>query len=145
MSPRAEPAAPRMALVADGSAYGARIARDVLVRSGFGRVVEALDGAEALSALIDRKPELLVLDWSLPVIGAREIVGTARDAARSHHPRMPVIVTMPEPTASAVEAARAAGVDAILARPFSPRDLRLRLERIVRERASAPPAPRPNG
>ncbi|WP_375461503.1 PleD family two-component system response regulator [uncultured Enterovirga sp.] len=133
-----------VALVADGSPYGARTTRDVLARTGVRRIVEVLDGAEALSALADHKPDLLVLDWQLPVITAREIVAMARDASRSHAPAMPVIVTMPEPTARAVSEAMALEVDAILARPFSPKDLRLRLERIVRARASTGAA-RPNG
>lgn len=132
------------ALVADGSPYGARLVRDVLARTGIGRIVEALDGAEAVSALADHKPDLLVIDWQLPVIAARDIVEMVRDALRSHAPSMPVIVTMPEPTASAVSGAVALGVDAIVARPFSPRDLRLRIERILNAAATGSPT-RPNG
>lgn len=130
---------PLTALVADSNPYAARVARDVLVRSGYARIVEARDGAEALGALVDGRPDLLVVDWQLPVISAREVVEAARDTARSHCPTMPVVVTMPEPTAGAVSAATALGVDAILARPFAPRDLRLRLERIASAAGTALP------
>lgn len=118
------------ALVADGSAYGARIVRGVLGRTGLRKVVEALDGAEALSALEDHKPDLLILDWQLPVIPARDIV----EMVRNETPSMPVVVLMAEPTESAVSGALALKVDAIVARPFSPKEFRLRVERIVRER-----------
>ena len=141
---RAAPNLDLTALVADGSPYGARLVRDVLVRTGVRRIVEALDGAEAVGALADHKPDLLVIDWQLPVMTAREIVAMARDALRSHAPSMPVIVTMSEPTASAVSGAVALGVDAIVARPFSPRDLRLRIAQVLEASASRLPA-RPNG
>lgn len=116
-----------IALVADASPLGSRMARDVLLRSGFRRVVEVRDGAEALSALSDHKPDLMVLDWNLPVIAARQILAMARDRERSHAPAMPVVVTMPEPTRSAVEAALALAASAVVAVPCSPGELRRRL------------------
>lgn len=127
----------RMALVADGSRYSARVIRDVLARLGIRQVVEAKDGAEAVSALDEREPALLVLDWGLPVISAREVLAMARDGRRTHAPALSVIVTMAEPTRSAVEAALAFRVDAILAAPFSPRELRLRLQRAIRRPGAA--------
>lgn len=132
------------ALVADGSPYGARLVRDILARAGVRRIVEALDGAEAVGALGDHKPDLLVIDWQLPVIAARDVVAMVRDGMRSHAPTMPVIVTMPEPTARAVAGAVALGIDAIVARPFSPRELRLRIERVLHA-AAIRTAARPNG
>lgn len=125
------PRAGLTALVAASSLYGIRIVRDALARAGIRRVVEALDGAEALGMLAERKPDLLVLDWDIPIVPAREIVALARDPARSHAPAMPILLTMAEPTRSAVEAAVMLGVGAILATPFAPRELRIRIETLI--------------
>ena len=121
---------PRSALVADQSPYAARILRDLLVRAGIDRVETVLDGAEALGALSERRPGLLVLDWDLPVVGAREIIDMAH-AREGQDPPMRILVTMPEPTRTGVEEARARGVDAIVVKPFSPGFVRRRLEQML--------------
>ena len=125
------PRAGLVALVADPSLYTLRIVRSVLARAGIRCLVEAFDGAEALSALAERKPDILILSWDLLVVPAREIVALARDPVRSHAPGMPILVTMAEPTRSAVEGAIALGVSSILATPFAPKHLRTRVEALI--------------
>lgn len=117
-----------VALVADGSVAANRIVRRVLGSLGISRVVEAQDGAEVLGAFAERKPDLLVMDWRQRIVTASEIIACVRDAARSHAPGMPVIVTMTDPTRAAVDTAVALDVDAIVAKPYSPTILRARLE-----------------
>lgn len=115
-------------LVADGSEGGRRLAGETLARIGIRRLRTARDGAEALTALAEHGPDLVLLDWDLQVVPAREVAAMAR-TARPEADRAPAIVAvLSEPTRSVVEAAVAAGVDAILARPYSPRLLRERLE-----------------
>ena len=121
------------ALVANSSRFTLRNVRDALARLGVRTVVEAQDGAEAVMALGENKPDILILDWSLPVIAAREIVASARDKGRSHAPDMPVLVTMSQPTRKAVQEAVTLRANSILSVPFSPKDLRHRLELLMSE------------
>lgn len=129
------PAAPSrpdlLALVADGSRFGQEVVRSALARAGVSRVVTAQDGAETVSALADARPDLLVLDWDIPVINAREIVAMARDPVRSHAPSIPVVITMAEPTRSTLASLAGLRVDAVLARPFSMRSLASRVGPLI--------------
>ncbi len=119
---------PVMALVAASNRYEAQIVRDILVRTGIMRIVEAQDGAEALVALTEQKPQLVVLDWDIPVVAARELVNAARD---NRDDRPGIVVTMSAPTRSAVSAARALAIDSIIVSPFSPRAFMDRLRPVV--------------
>lgn len=115
------------ALVADSSPYISALVRDVLVGLRVRRVLEARDGAEALTLLTERKPALVVLDWDLTIVGARDILATVRDGGEAPA----IAVTMREPTRSAVEAALGFGVGTILSMPLSTRELRMRLARLA--------------
>lgn len=119
------------ALVADANPYGLGLVRDILIRHGIGEVDEAQDGAEAVGSLGDHRPDIVVLDWDIPVISAREILAIACDRTGSGKGSIPVLVTMALPTRSAVEAALKAGAGGILAAPFSPGEFRRRLARIL--------------
>ena len=114
---------PAVALVAEACPFGSAAVRDLLLDLGIASVVQARNGAEAVTSLADRAPQLIVLDWNVPLVNAREIMSLARGGGADPA----IVVTMSEPTRSAVEAAVAAGARAVVAKPFSPRDLRARL------------------
>lgn len=126
----------RRALVVDANPFGLGLVRDVLIRHGIGEVDEAQDGAEAVGSLGDHRPDLVVLDWDIPVISAREILAIAGDRTGPGRGPIPVLVTMSRPTRSAVEAALKAGASGILAAPFSPGELRRRLTRMLPKAAA---------
>lgn len=125
------PAYPASALVADGCGHGRVRARDMLVRLGVRRVAEAADGAEAVSLLETARPDLLVVDWDIAVIGAAEVLQLARDTAGGQPERLPVVLTMAAPVRSAVERAMALGAGAILVKPYSARGLRARIDALL--------------
>ena len=55
------------------------LARKLLERAGF-RVVEATDGREALEQLAAQRPDLLLLDMSLPVVDGWTVARTLRQS-----------------------------------------------------------------
>ena len=92
-------------------------------------VTTAVDGAEALKKARSQTPALIVLDVMLPEMDGFEICKTLRlDAATA---RVPIIML----TAKAAEIDRVLGLelgaDDYVTKPFSPRELLLRVKKIL--------------
>src|SRR3954471_19724103 len=92
-------------LVVDESLYIRRIVRDMLMRTGIRRVLEAPDGAEALGVLAESKPNLVVLDWDLAILSGEEFIRLARDFSTSPCSTIPIILMMAQPRKDRVERA----------------------------------------
>ena len=100
-----------------------------------GYLVEAAEGGrEALAALRRSPPDLVVLDLMLPDISGTEICRQVR--ADQHLSEIPIIML----TAKADEVDRVVGLelgaDDYVTKPFSPRELTLRVRAVLRRRAS---------
>jgi DNA-binding response OmpR family regulator len=118
----------RILVVEDDRDIAELVAR-YLEKAGF--VVEIIaSGKEALTALSDRPPDLLVLDLMLPHVGGAEICRAARANARTA--LIPIIML----TARADESERIAGLelgaDDYIAKPFSPNELVARVRALLR-------------
>src|SRR5688572_1561924 len=103
-------------------------------------VVTARDGGTALAEIRRQRPDLVLLDLNLPDIAGTEICRRLRrDTATSSIPIMMI-------TARGEEIDRVVGfelgADDYLVKPFSPRELILRIGAVLR-RASAPTASTP--
>ncbi len=99
--------------------------RTMLVRgltaAGVGRVRAAGGGAEALALLRERPADVILADQNMP-----EMDGLAFIAAVRAEPALAaarVLMLSGAVGTRHVEAARAAGADAVLTKPASPRDL----------------------
>jgi two-component system, OmpR family, phosphate regulon response regulator PhoB len=100
-----------------------------LEKEGF-QVCEAGDGEEALVQIAERKPDIVLLDWMLPLVSGIEV---CRQIRRSPQTRaLPVIML----TAKGEEADRVrglnSGADDYIAKPFSLRELTARLRAVIR-------------
>jgi two-component system phosphate regulon response regulator PhoB len=105
-----------------------------LRRAGF-EVSEAEDSQAARSALANRRPDLLLVDWMLPDTSGLELT---RSLKRDRNLRdLPIIML----TARAAEADKVTGLDGgaddYLTKPFSPRELLARVNALLR-RVSGP-------
>ena len=103
-----------------------------LKRAGF-EVREAEDSRAARSALADRRPDLILMDWMLPDTSGLELT---RSLKRERETRdLPIIML----TARAAEADKVAGLDGgaddYLTKPFSPRELLARVNALLRRTA----------
>jgi two-component system phosphate regulon response regulator PhoB len=128
----AEPNSLRILVVEDEPDIAALVAYQ-LAHAGFG-VRTASTGKEALRALEMDPPDLMVLDLLLPEVNGLDILRAVR--AKEETARLPVVVL----TARGEEADRIHGLelgaDDYLAKPFSPRELVLRVEAVLRRTAS---------
>jgi DNA-binding response OmpR family regulator len=105
-----------------------------LEREGF-HVDRALDGAEALQALRRTPPDLVVLDIMMPGLSGTEVLRVIRTERDTR--RLPVILL----TAKTDEIDRVVGfemgADDYITKPFSPRELALRVRAVIRRAGGA--------
>ncbi|WP_342114073.1 ATP-binding protein [Pseudoduganella sp. OTU4001] len=104
----------RRILVVDDGVDGRHLLRSLLVPAGFD-VYEASDGVEALDAIAREQPELVLMDWRMPVLDGLEATRRLRADRSLPQPRVVML------TASAFEEERqqalAAGADDFLRKP----------------------------
>ena len=95
-------------------------------------IVEARDGDESLDRARTAAPDLMLLDVMMPGRSGLEVLRELRnDPALA---RMPVIMLTARAQAADLEAAKAAGADRFLAKPFSPAQLAELVEDLLAER-----------
>jgi DNA-binding response OmpR family regulator len=96
-----------------------------LERSGY-EVVTASDGAEALSAALDRAPDLALLDVMMPKLDGYEVTERLRDNDSTR--RMPVILLTARVQEVDIARGIEAGADDYVRKPFSTHELRDRVQ-----------------
>ena len=116
-------------LIVEDEAPLVMLLRYNLEKEGF-RVCEAADGEEALVQIAERKPDVVLLDWMLPLVSGIEV---CRRIRRSPETRaLPVIML----TARGEESDRVRGLDSgaddYVVKPFSPSELVARLRAVIR-------------
>ncbi|MBX6751696.1 MAG: response regulator transcription factor [Micromonosporaceae bacterium] len=121
-------------LVVDDDATVSDVVRRYLERAGY-EVRLATDGASAIAAFREHQPDLVVLDLMLPGIGGLEVCRRMRGEVTD----LPIVML----TALGTEADRVLGLergaDDYVTKPFSPRELVLRVQSVLR-RARRPHA-----
>jgi two-component system cell cycle response regulator DivK len=107
-------------LVVEDTEDNRQILRDLLGMAGYD-LVEAHDGAEGVAKAAEHKPDLILMDIQLPVLDGYE--ATRRLKADPKLNAIPVIVITSYALSGDEQKARAAGCDAYVAKPYSPRAL----------------------
>ena len=118
-------------LIADSNAYMRRLTRTMLMNLGAKLVMEAADGLAALEAIRTRDPDVMLLDWNMPVLNGLEVLRIVRSPGVFPRPNLPIIMLTNRAHRSYVVEAQRAGVHEFLLKPTSPKALRDRLMSIV--------------
>ena len=100
-----------------------------LTRAGF-RVETTLNGVEALRTVARDIPDLIVLDRMLPGISGDEVLSRLKDDPETQG--VPVLVLTAKKEREERIAGLELGADDYLTKPFSPRELVLRVQAILR-------------
>jgi DNA-binding response OmpR family regulator len=105
-----------------------------LDRAGYD-VITAADGEEALTLATTRLPDLIVLDMMMPKANGLEVTRSLRglDATKD----IPVILLTARAQEADVASGFEAGVDDYVKKPFSPKDLQLRVQALLERRPAA--------
>jgi two-component system, OmpR family, phosphate regulon response regulator PhoB len=124
----AQAAVPRILVVEDEPDIAALIAYQ-LTREGF-RVETASSGDQALAAMNREVPDLLVLDRMLPGLSGDEVLRSLRAEIATQS--LPVLVLTAKREQEDRIQGLELGADDYLTKPFSPRELVLRVQSILR-------------
>ena len=98
-------------------------------------ILEAGDGVEALDLARTKQPDLLILDWMMPNLNGIDVARNLhQDPATAS---IPVIMLTAKGQEKDKELGHAVGVHSYLVKPFSPLDLRERIQNVWKQQASA--------
>jgi len=118
-------------LVVDESQYMRKLTRTMLMNIGAKTIYEAGDGVAALDIIRNANPDVLILDWELPVLSGPQVVRIVRSPEVFPKPHLPIIMLTACAERSRVNAALRLGVHEFLLKPTSPQALRDRLLSII--------------
>lgn len=122
-------------LVVDDFATMRRIVVGLLRQAGFGHVVEAEDGAQAMRQLERTSFQLVVSDWNMPNMNGLELLKAVRlSPALKAIPFL--LVTAESHKTNIIDAAQA-GADGYILKPFSASTLSQKIDGIFQRRALA--------
>jgi two-component system response regulator MtrA len=119
---------PRLILVADDDEDILALVTAVLERSGH-EVVTVADGAEALATVRTRKPDLAVLDITMPRVDGLEVLRRLRADAETA--ALPVVLLSAQAQEADIERGFVTGASAYIKKPFSPRELATRVAQLL--------------
>ena len=118
-------------LIVDNNTYMRRLTRSMLMNLGAKSVVEAADGLAALEAIRTCDPDVMLLDWDMPVLNGMEVMRIVRSPGVFPRPNLPIIMLTSRANRSYVVEALRAGANEFLLKPTSPKALCDRLMSIV--------------
>lgn len=106
-------------LLVDDSKTMRNIVKGVLATIGVTAIEEAGDGQDALSRVEAFNPDLILLDWNMPVMDGISFVRAYRGRKKT----TPIIMVTTEAEKSRVMEAIQAGVNNYAVKPFTPESL----------------------
>lgn len=118
-------------LVVDDNQYTRKMIRNLLLNCGIKDVFEANDGIAALDAIRSIAPDVVVLDWEMPLLSGAELVRIVRSPGVFPMPDIPIIVLSAHGERWRVVEAVRLGVHEYLVKPVSAKALYDRLAAIV--------------
>ncbi len=114
-------------LVVDDSKVIRKVARHIIEGLGLS-VEEAGDGSEALTACREKRFDLVLLDWNMPVMSGMEFLSALNTDGLSHRPKIMFCTT--ENGTAHIRAAIENGADEYVMKPFDRETLQRKLHLI---------------
>ena len=120
-------------LIADDNAVNALLATRILEKAGY-TCMSAATGAEALEAVQTSAFDIVLMDLRMPVMDGFEAMKKIRGLGVEKN-TVPIIAVSAEINPDVERAARAAGADAVAAKPLDAQTLRSIVERWIKAEA----------
>ena len=123
-----------LVLVVEDDADIRDLVRYRLERTGY-RVITAPDGEIGLALALEHTPDLAILDVMMPKMDGYETARRLR--AQPTTSTLPIIMLTARAQEDDIARGFAAGADDYLRKPFSPQELRARVQAVLARRAAA--------
>jgi two-component system, cell cycle response regulator DivK len=117
-------------LVVEDQEDNRRIMRDLLASVGY-ELIEATDGEAGVRLAETERPDLILMDIQLPLLDGHEATRRIKQNPELRH--IPIIVVTSYALSGDDAKAMAAGCDAYVAKPFSPRQLLATIRKFLPE------------
>jgi two-component system chemotaxis response regulator CheY len=114
-------------MVVDDSRVVRKVARRILETFGF-ECEEAEDGEKAFAACSAAMPDLILLDWNMPVMSGLEFLEKVRRLKNGNHPN--IILCTTENDTRHIQRAMKAGANEYIMKPFDSDIMRTKLSQI---------------
>jgi CheY-like chemotaxis protein len=114
-------------LVVDDNQYMRKMIRNLLVNCGIKDIYEAADGIAALDTIRTVGPDVVILDWEMPLLSGAELVRIVRSPGVFPMPDVPIIMLSGHGERWRVVEAVRLGVNEYLVKPVSAKALYDRL------------------
>src|SRR3984957_8636632 len=118
-------------LVVDDNQYMREMVRNLLVNCGIKEIYEAADGIAALDTIRTVSPDVVILDWEMPLLSGAEWVRIVRSPGVFPMPDVPIIMLSGHGERWRVVEAVKLGVNEYLVKPVSAKALYDRLVSIM--------------
>jgi two-component system chemotaxis response regulator CheY len=118
-------------LIVDDYKTMIRIIRNLLKQLGFSNVDEASDGSSALNMMREKDYGLVISDWNMEPMTGYELLREVR--ADDRLSRTPFIMVTAESKTDNVIAAKKAGVNNYIVKPFNAATLKAKIEAVFGE------------
>jgi len=118
-------------LVIDDSLHMRRIIRALLQGFGSREVHEADDGVGGLEAFNQYTPDIVIIDWAMPIFDGLEFARMIRQPDTNASPFTPIIMLTAHSERKRVTAARDAGITEFMVKPISAKALYQRILTVI--------------
>ena len=115
-------------LVVEDNSFTRKVNRGLLAHLGVKTIYEAVDGISGLDAIRKYAPDLVIVDWDLPLVTGAELVRMVRSPHTFPLPNIPIIVLTCHGERWRVVEAQRCGAHEFLVKPASAQAV---LDRIV--------------
>jgi two-component system, chemotaxis family, chemotaxis protein CheY len=118
-------------LLVDDNPHMRRMLRTLLQGFGSREVYEAEDGAGGFEAFTKFTPDIVIIDWAMPVFDGLEFARMIRQPDTNASPFTPIIMLTGHSERRRVAAARDAGVTEFMVKPISAKGLHQRILSVI--------------
>jgi CheY-like chemotaxis protein len=115
-------------LVVDDNAFTRRMVRSLLGTIGVRTIFEAADGIAALEMIRSSTPDVVILDWEMPLLNGPELVRIVRSPGVFPMPDIPIVMLTAHGERWRIVESVKLGVNEFLCKPVSAKAL---LDRLI--------------
>ncbi len=118
-------------LIVDDYQTMLRIIKNLLKQLGFNNVDEATNGQIALDMIKKKKYGLVISDWNMEPMTGLELLKAVRGANDNNFSNVPFIMVTAESKTENVVAAKQAGVNNYIVKPFNAETLKTKIASVL--------------